>query len=604
MRERVTEEKSAGGWAAGRPKEGPTGPFNPHAPPPSHEPSSGHDANVGAGGGYLPDLVLIVKQDGSILYLNRSSGGKTESQILGTSILDYTRIEHREAVKRTLASVFATGEAAGYECQGTAPFRENCWYQCRVAPNMREDRVVSATIVARDVTQWKRAEHGLRQQRDDLTGRVERLSNEMERLNDSYTEQEKREEELVRFRQLIDNAGEAIFITESETSTIVDLNETACRWLGESREAVLSKHVNELDLEFPLICPNGVPGHVADTRDPQRPRVFAEGVHRRGNGTSFPVEVAIARRVFAGREYSLIVARDIKERRRTEEALREAEDKFRSLFDLSRDAVYLSARDGTVADANDAALEMFGYARSELMGLAARKLYMEPQDIRAFQQHIDRAGLVRDLPVQFRRQDGQPVPGLLSATLRHGGDGSVLGYQCVIRAVAASGVHGPPPPTPEQVAAPVPKPAESLPGAASGIEAKSAPMVDQPVGKGSVLVVDREKHVLSEVRTVLERAGVSVLTARTSGAALDVYRSHTREIGAVLLGVETNIDADEIVSEVQSADPHVKIILMSEQEIDAADFSIAGDVAFIRKPIHPLALVQHVREALLTGSLD
>ena len=62
---------------------------------------------------------------------------------------------------------------------------------------------------------------------------------------------------------------------------------------------------------------------MTDTRSVHRPQVY-DGVHRRRNGTSFPVEVAIARRSYGGRDLMLVVARDIKGRRVLEEAVREA----------------------------------------------------------------------------------------------------------------------------------------------------------------------------------------------------------------------------------------------------------------------------------------
>ncbi len=52
---------------------------------------------------------------------------------------------------------------------------------------------------------------------------------------------------------------------------------------------------------------------------------------------------------------------DVTERRAAERALRESEEKYRSLFERSMDAVCLVAADGTLLEANQAYLDLYGY---------------------------------------------------------------------------------------------------------------------------------------------------------------------------------------------------------------------------------------------------
>ncbi len=238
---------------------------------------------------------------------------------------------------------------------------------------------------------------------------------------------------LNRFRTILDRAGEAIFIIDAATRRIIDANETGFNWLRLPRDRVLAVAVDDLEVEFPLEPPPMVAEHLSETRESERPWVFGGGVHRRRNGTSFPVEVAISQHRFGERDYSLVVVRESRLRRQAEHALREAEEKYRGLFDLATDAIYLTARDGSVVDVNDAATEVFGYSRTDFVGLPASKLYADPHDIRAFQQRVEEAGFVRDFEAGFLTSQGTTIRGRLTATLRHAGDGSVQGYQCVVR---------------------------------------------------------------------------------------------------------------------------------------------------------------------------
>jgi PAS domain S-box-containing protein len=580
MREKGVDETSKGSWAGGLPPRGTEARFESQVPEGNSVPESGQAPGAPASGsGSTLDIVFIVKQDGTILYLNRTLQGAPESAP-GSSIFTYTNEEYHGALREALEKVFSTGEAHGYECMGVEPFKDGAWFQCRVAPNRREGKVVSATIIARDMTTWKRAEEGLRQERDQLKNEFDSVKDELERLRAQVPDEPADDGGLDRFRAIIDQAGEAIFITDPETGRFVDVNETACRWLGQRREKLLTLGINDLDLDFPLESPNGVPEHVTNTRNSHRPRIFRGGSHRRRNGTSFPVEVAIAKRQFGGRQYMLVVARDIKERSKTTDALREVEDRFRSLFELSRDAIYLSARDGSVAEVNDAAVDLFGYTRAEFLVLEARKLYLKPEDVRTFQRGVDQSGSVRNMEVGLRKKGGSTFTGLLSATLRHDGEGNILGYQCMIRPETENGK------TESQEPEPV-----------------AAATLDQPpqARKDGVLVVDGDKRVLAEVREVLERAGISVVTARTSAAGIEVFRAQEADVGVVLLGEgDKETETAAAVKQLEAIDPEVRVVVMSDATVHS-DEKIAqdlGDIDIVRKPIHPLALVQHVREAL------
>jgi PAS domain S-box-containing protein len=115
-----------------------------------------------------------------------------------------------------------------------------------------------------------------------------------------------------------------------------------------------------------------------------------------------------------------------------ETALRESEAKYRALFEEAHDAMYITTREGTLLDVNQAALDLFGYTRIDV-----RKLYVNPDDRRRFQQAIEHTGAVRDYEMKCRKQDGTEVDCLNTATVRWAADGSMLGYQGIIHDITA-----------------------------------------------------------------------------------------------------------------------------------------------------------------------
>jgi len=123
---------------------------------------------------------------------------------------------------------------------------------------------------------------------------------------------------------------------------------------------------------------------------------------------------------------------DITERKRSEEALRESEERYRTLFEGSRDAVYITTREGKFADSNQAFSDLLGYNREEIVMLSARQFYANPSDRDRFQEEIEQKGFVRNFELTLRKKDGNEVDCLLTSTIRWSKDGGILGYQGII----------------------------------------------------------------------------------------------------------------------------------------------------------------------------
>ena len=97
---------------------------------------------------------------------------------------------------------------------------------------------------------------------------------------------------------------------------------------------------------------------------------------------------------------------DVTERKRAEEALRESEAKYRSLFDWSKEAIVLTVPDGRVAEANPAFLDLFGYTQDDLAGLRMSALVVDGPDVNEFFARLHRDGQILDDECRFRRKDG------------------------------------------------------------------------------------------------------------------------------------------------------------------------------------------------------
>jgi PAS domain S-box-containing protein len=521
---------------------------------------------------YPQDLVFIVARDGKILYVNQTLGGVEADQAIGQSVYDWIAEEQHLALREALEGVFAAGERRGIELARLPRHVPEAWYECRLSPTLRGGDVVSATLIARDITRHKLALEELNRRRNEIERRYRERETDLARaqaqLAEALAARDADGPMLHRFRALLDAAGEAIFITDAATGAITDLNGTASRWLRRQREELLGRTAEELGLEFVIHVAEDQDVSFTETRDSRRPRIIAGGVHRRRDGSTFPVEVAVARHTWGKEECQLAVVRDVKEREHSLALLRQRESAYNDLFEQSWDGIYLTARSGHVVAANPAVAELLGYTRDELAGLDARVLLPRAADVRSFQDALAAQGVVRNLEIELRRKDGTVLPALLSATRRYSSEGTIQGHQCLIRARPVPTTVEPPAPAPPRPAVP------------------------------PVLVLDPDDALRAETLASLHQAGVPALEAGGMPRAIDLLRDHAGAITAVVMAVEAGErGADLTVEEFRRIDPAVPIIITSKEDRlvlaeQLADLEIS---AFLDRPAHPLALVQRIR---------
>ncbi len=131
------------------------------------------------------------------------------------------------------------------------------------------------------------------------------------------------------------------------------------------------------------------------------------------------------------------VVRDITQQKRAQERLRGSEERYRSLFDQSMDAIVTSASDGSNMDANQAWLDLFGYSRDELPGLNAVDMYPNPQDRGDFLRSIAKTGVLVDEEVRLKKKDGSVMDCARTVVARRDPEGSVVEWQGVIHDITS-----------------------------------------------------------------------------------------------------------------------------------------------------------------------
>ncbi len=155
------------------------------------------------------------------------------------------------------------------------------------------------------------------------------------------------------------------------------------------------------------------------TADPDRTRTMELEEYKK-DGSVIWMEVSLSfLRDKEGKPVEIVaVSRDITQRKITEDALRESEEKFRLTFDSSPDAVSITRfEDGLYIDINEGFTRTTGYSRQEVIGRTSLDLniWHDPADRQKLIRGLQEKGYYQNLEAQFQRKDGALLTGLMSA---------------------------------------------------------------------------------------------------------------------------------------------------------------------------------------------
>jgi len=124
--------------------------------------------------------------------------------------------------------------------------------------------------------------------------------------------------------------------------------------------------------------------------------------------------------------------------KQSQEALKEAEGKYRRIFEESKDMVYITSVDGKITDVNQAGVEILGYEnREELCNVMVKDTYFNPEEREKFQNEISQEGFVKDFEAKLKRKDETPINCLITASMRKDEEGHILGYEGIIKDISA-----------------------------------------------------------------------------------------------------------------------------------------------------------------------
>jgi len=256
----------------------------------------------------------------------------------------------------------------------------------------------------------------------------EELEQKVKELEKKAFEHKKVKDALKLFSHSFECSIDGIAMGNTE-NRFTYVNETFAKMFDYSREELVGK-------EIALIyADNQIPALEEALKITMEGGWTGELIGKKKDGTRFPVSVSSSRVLDDQGNVLTHMAshRDITQQKQAVEALRGSEEKWRTFFNASRDAIYINTRDGEFIDFNQSFLDLFGYTEEEMRNIKAIDLFIDPNDRVKFIHEVEEKGSVKSYEVKLQTKDRAEIYVLSSATVRKAHDGSILGYQGITR---------------------------------------------------------------------------------------------------------------------------------------------------------------------------
>jgi PAS domain S-box-containing protein len=421
---------------------------------------------------------VLMDRSGRIIDANSvlaESLGRTVEEMRGACLWDMLSPEAAAQRRPYIEEALRTGKPARFVDK-----RGNRWIDNSVRPFLgRDGKVDKLAVFGVDITERKEAGEELMAYRETLEEMVEERTEDLRKLNRILRTVSDCNEILVR-------ASDEKELLTKICRTIVDIQIPRVAWVsyvdgdrvqtlrpvaqaateadaGSDRIA----HSEALDCRGPtaMAVREGQPCILDDLRSGPDSAAWAREAVKRGYLSSVsiplfsgetvlgalsicakepeafgPEEVRLLTELAGDLAFGIMALRMRAERKEAEEALKESEQRFRTLFENVPVGVYNTAPDGRIMAANPTLVKMLGYSSfEELAKRDLDKAGFEPHHPRAdFKRLMERDGSVNGLEGRWLRKDGSVIVIRENATTVRGKNGRVLFYEGTIEDITES----------------------------------------------------------------------------------------------------------------------------------------------------------------------
>lgn len=213
-----------------------------------------------------------------------------------------------------------------------------------------------------------------------------------------------------RFRSFSESANDGI-VTTDDNGNILFFNKIIKTQFGYSTDELSGKNLTML---MPEKFRNSYLKELQEYKTSQKHRLLGKTVQTTGlkkDGTTFPFEMSLSVWKSDKTTYFSAIIRDITERKKAEEALRESEEKYRSVVENMHDVFYRADMEGNITMISSSGPKMSGYESvDDMIGLnLSRDLYKKPEERDILLSTIKKEEKVTDYEIELKKKDGNSL---------------------------------------------------------------------------------------------------------------------------------------------------------------------------------------------------
>jgi two-component system NtrC family sensor kinase len=358
----------------------------------------------------MGDSYFEVDLGGHLTFVNSATCralGYSKEELIGTSYKKTTLEDDIESVFRIFNEVYRTGKPSK-SCVWTIVCKDGTHRLIEhSALPLRNDRgeIIGFRGVGRDITERKQAEEKLRQSKE-------------------------------KYRALFESSVIGAVVMDAETMKVVMCNQAAARMMGFSsvEEAI---GINPIDFIHPEYKDKAIGITVKEMFEQDLRRTHEYQVVNK-DGREGWVSVTGARIMHEGRLAGLVTITDITERKQAVEALRQSEEKYRTILEEMEDAYFEVDLGGHLTFVNNSVCRDLGYSREELIGMSYKDFTVEEDIESVFQvfNEVYRTGVPnKGFPWKTIRKDGVQGFAETSVSPLRNEKGEIIGFRGVGRDV-------------------------------------------------------------------------------------------------------------------------------------------------------------------------
>ncbi len=329
----------------------------------------------------INDVLFEVNTEGTIKYVSpviEKVLGYTPEELTGQNFFTYMYPDDMPLLFGALVNL-ADKDSSNLEYRYYKKDGTICWVRSSTKPVFDGGKMVGGIGVLIDIHERKLAEESLRQSE-------------------------------LRYKTFFEGNTSTMLLVDPETGEIKAANPAASYYYGWTKEELCRMNIDEINTS----SKKEIAAEMQKAKTEDRKHFFFK--HRLANGEVRDVEVYSGPMEFGESTLLYSIIHDITERVQMENALRESEERYRSIFNTVQDAYYEATLEGILLDISPAIESMSNgqFTREELIGQSLVQFYADPNARDAFYTELSKTGKLNDYELSLQNKDGSVIPAAIT----------------------------------------------------------------------------------------------------------------------------------------------------------------------------------------------